>query len=44
MEGVPLEIVKRQLVHFYRADRDYGIGAAAAMGLTVPDLPAEAAE
>jgi len=40
MEGVPLEIVKRQLVHFYRADPDYGIGVATRMGLSAADLPA----
>jgi len=43
MEGVPLEIVKRQIVHFYRADPDYGIGVATRMGLSVGDLPAVAA-
>jgi catalase len=39
MEGVPVEIVKRQIVHFYRADPDYGIGVATRMGLAVSDLP-----
>ena len=39
MDGVPLEIVKRQLVHFYEADPEYGIGVATRMGLTVSDLP-----
>jgi catalase len=43
MEGVPLEIVKRQLVHFYKADPEYGIGVAARMGLTVSDLPSAVA-
>src|SRR4029077_20615951 len=40
MDDVPIEIVKRQLVHFYRADPDYGIGVAARMGLSAADLPA----
>jgi catalase len=39
MEGVPIEIVKRQIVHFYKADPDYGIGVATRMGLSVADLP-----
>jgi catalase len=39
MQGVPLEIVKRQVGHFYRADPDYGIGVATRMGLTASDLP-----
>ncbi len=26
MDGVPVGIVKRQIVHFYRVDPDYGIG------------------
>jgi catalase len=43
MDGVPLEIVKRQIVHFYKADPEYGIGVAACMGLTVSDLPAAVA-
>ena len=28
MDGVPMEIVKRQVTHFYRADPDYSIGVA----------------
>jgi catalase len=45
MAGVPMEIVKRQVAHFYRADPDYGIGAATRMGLAGSDLPlARAAE
>jgi catalase len=43
MDGVPLDIVKRQLVHFYRADPDYGIGVAARLGLSVSDLPSAVA-
>jgi catalase len=33
MDGVPVEIIKRQLVHFYKADPDYGKGVAAAVGI-----------
>ncbi|MPZ57053.1 MAG: catalase [Rhizobiales bacterium] len=45
MQGVPLDIVKRQIVHFYKADPDYGIGVATRMGLSAADLPsAQAAE
>jgi catalase len=39
MGGVPLEIIKRQLVHFYKADPEYGIGVATRLGLKVSDLP-----
>jgi catalase len=39
MQGVPNEIVKRQVLHFYRADPDYGIGVAIRMGLSIDDLP-----
>lgn len=39
MQGVPVEIVKRQVVHFYRCDPDYGIGVATRMGLKAQDLP-----
>jgi catalase len=39
MGGVPLEIVKRQVGHFYRCDPDYGIGVATRMGLKAADLP-----
>jgi catalase len=44
MDGVPVEIVKRQVTHFYRADPDYGIGVATRMELSASDLPAQAAE
>jgi catalase len=45
MQGVPVEIVKRQVEHFYRADPAYGTGVAARMGLTAVDMPwAQAAE
>ena len=40
MEGVPMEIIKRQVAHFYRADPDYGIGVANRMGLAANDLSA----
>jgi catalase len=33
MEGVPAEIVKRQIVHCYKADPEYGTGIAKAMGI-----------
>ena len=38
MDGVPMEIVKRQVAHFYRADRDYGIGVATRMGMSAKDV------
>jgi catalase len=37
-DGVPTEIVKRQISLFYRADPDYGVGVATRMGLPVSDL------
>jgi catalase len=40
MDGVPAEIVKRQVSLFYRADPAYGVGVATRMGLAVSDLPA----
>jgi catalase len=33
MDGVPVEIIERQLVHFYRADAEYGTGVAKALGV-----------
>ena len=33
MEGVPVEIVKRQIVHCHRADPEYGGGVAKALGI-----------
>jgi catalase len=36
MQGVPKEIVSRQVVHFYRADPAYGAGVAKRMGVAVP--------
>jgi catalase len=45
MDGVPTEIVKRQVSLFYRADPAYGVGVATRMGLAASDLPtARAAE
>lgn len=42
MQGVPVEIVRRQVGHFYRCDPDYGIGVASRMQLSVADLPTAA--
>jgi catalase len=39
MQGVPVEIVQRQIVHFHKADPAYGAGVATRMGLSAPDLP-----
>jgi len=39
MDGVPLDIVKRQIAHFYKVDPEYGIGVATRLGLAVSDLP-----
>ncbi|HYD99783.1 MAG TPA: catalase [Alphaproteobacteria bacterium] len=36
--GAPVEIQKRQLVHFYRADPAYGAGVAAGLRLGLDDL------
>ncbi|MDO9381805.1 MAG: catalase [Hyphomicrobiaceae bacterium] len=36
MQGVPKEIVERQVVHFMRADPAYGAGVAQRMGVAVP--------
>jgi catalase len=33
MDGVPVEIMERQLVHFYRADPEYATGVAKALGI-----------
>ena len=33
MDGVPVKIIQRQLVHFYRADPAYGAGVAKALGI-----------
>jgi hypothetical protein len=42
-DPAPLEIIKRQLVHFYKADPEYGIGVATHLGLKVSDLPSAVA-
>jgi catalase len=34
MEGVPVEIIKRQIAHCYKADSEYGVGVAKALGVT----------
>lgn len=39
MQGVPVEIVKRQVGHFYRSEPAYGLGVATRMGLSAADLP-----
>jgi catalase len=39
MDGVPAEMVMRQVSLFYRADPAYGVGVATRMGLTASDLP-----
>ena len=45
MQGVPLEIVKRQIAHFHKADPAYAAGVAGALGLSASDgLAADAAE
>ena len=40
MQGVPVEIVKRQIAHFYKADPDYGAGVASRMGVLITGLTA----
>lgn len=37
MQGVPEEIIQRQLGHLYKADSAYAEGVAAAVGITVSD-------
>ncbi|HEY8381830.1 MAG TPA: catalase [Microvirga sp.] len=44
MQGVPEMIVKRQIVHFYLADKAYGLGVAARMGLSPAEAITQAAE
>jgi catalase len=44
MEGVPNGTVERQVAHFFRADRDYGMGVANRMGLGADDDLLKAAE
>lgn len=38
MQGVPIEIVKRQLADFYRADPAYGRGVGERLGITCDDM------
>ncbi len=38
MDGVPLEIVKRQIGHFYKADPEYGLGVARRMGVATGEV------
>ena len=42
MQGVPADIIRRQVSLFYRCDPDYGIGVATRMKLSVEDLPSAA--
>jgi catalase len=45
MQGVPTDIVKRQVAHFFKCDPAYGTGVGTRMGLAAKDLPkAHAAE
>lgn len=37
MAGVPAEIVKRQIGHFYKADPEYGLGVARRMAIAVDE-------
>ena len=43
MQGVPEEIVKRQIRHFYKADPQYGAGVAKRLGIKLEDLGAAVA-
>ena len=40
MQGVPEDIVRRQIVHFHRADPAYGAGVARRMGIADPVVTA----
>jgi catalase len=42
MVGVPDFIIRRQLVHFYRADPAYGAGVAAKVGVDIAEVTHEA--
>ena len=45
MQGVPTDIVRRQVAHLYKADPGYGIDVATRMGVAAVDLPwAQASE
>ena len=37
MEGVPEEIIQRQLGHLYKVDPAYAEGVASAVGITLTD-------
>ena len=38
MQGVPMDVVKRQIAHFYKADPRYGEGVAKRLGIKIEDL------
>lgn len=38
MKGVPVDIIKRQIAHFYRADAAYGEGVAHRMGVDMAEV------
>jgi catalase len=38
MQGVPVEIVKRQIRHFSKADPQYGAGVAKRLGIAVEEV------
>ncbi len=42
MAGVPREIQMRQICHFFRADPNYGLGVAKALGLDISEFVAKA--
>jgi catalase len=42
MQGVPVEIIERQVVHFAKCDPRYGEGVARRMGVSVPAMPVAA--
>ena len=39
MTGVPREIQLRQIVHFFRADPEYGAGVASGLGIRMAEVP-----
>ena len=43
MQGVPLDIVERQIAHFYKADPEYGTGVASRMGVAAANLSGKSA-
>jgi catalase len=42
MSSVPLEIQKRQIGHFYKADPEYGIGVARGLGVEIENVLGDA--